>query len=163
MRKIILPFIVIVVAALLLSTTACKQPDFEMSWFSLEGSGFYETQDDSSSIKISGVVEFEIPRVATEPMWAQIVAWEYIIREGNQVVLDIHDENYYTVLGDLIISKSAQQSDFLWVVIETNTPKVGDIYSGANPDSVELIMWIVDSNGNSYVMDNTVAFDFLRN
>ena len=162
MRKIILPFIVVAAAALMVSTTACKKAELDYSWYSMEGSGFYHSQDNSSSIKLLGFVQIGTPRVATEVIYAQIAAWEYVILEGNQVVLDINSSNYYQVLGDLFINQSFQQSDYLWVALQTLTPKSGDIFNGANPDTVDITFWIVDDNGNQSVMNTTVNFEFTR-
>jgi len=162
MRKKILPFIVIVVAGLLLSTMSCKKANLDLSWYSMEGSGDYNSQDDTSSISLSGFVSLSIPQVATDEMWAEIVAWEFLVLEDSSVVLEINSNNYYTILGDLTLNQSSLQTDYVWVVLQTLTPKVGDIYEGANPNSLQMTFWIIDNNGNSYVMEDTVEFQFTR-
>jgi len=162
MRKKILPFIVIVVAGLLLSTMSCKKANLDLSWYSMEGSGDYNSQDDTSSISLSGFVSLSIPQVATDEMWAEIVAWEFLVLEDSDEVLEINSNNYYTILGDLTLNQSSLQTDYVWVVLQTLTRKAGDIYEGANPNSLHMTFWIIDNNGNSYVMDDTVEFQFNR-
>jgi hypothetical protein len=162
MKKIRLPFIAIVAAALLLSTTACKSPVLDIEWYELEGSGTYNSLDNTSTIKLYGSVELTIPNVATETIKGRIWAWEYIISEGDTIVLYIHSAISYEVLGDYTLDKSEESSRFLWLDIETVFPRTGDMYNGANPDTVSLTLWIVDNNDNTYTLAAAAPFQLTR-
>lgn len=162
MRKKSLPLIGVVVAVLLLSTSACKDAVFEITWSNLEGSGTYNSLDNTSTIKLSGSVEIDIPTVITQQMWAKIYAWEFIIRQGEQLVLYLNSDNNYDVLGDHTINKSEEQTSLLWLELETQVPKPGDLYDGATPDSVELILYIADSDENTYSSSNVGSFTLTR-
>jgi UDP-N-acetylglucosamine enolpyruvyl transferase len=162
MRKIAIPLIACAAVLLAISTAGCKKANLDISWSSLQGSGYYHTQDNTSSITVNGVVHLQIPQVATDPMWAEIYSWRYVITAGNVVVLDINSDNYLTALGDITLDISDRQSSSLWVSIETTTPKTFDIYDGDNPDTVTLILEVLDSSGNTYTLSNSAAFDFSR-
>lgn len=162
MKKIRLLVIAIVLAALMLSTTACKSPVLDITWYELEGSGTYHSLDNTSTIKLSGSVELTIPNVATEPITGRIYAWEYIISEGDTLVLYIHSAISYEVLGDYTLDKSEESSSFLWIDIETVIPRTGDMYNGANPGIVTLTLWIVDNNDNSYSLGAAAPFQLTR-
>ena len=162
MRKIKLPVIAFALAALLLSTTACKSPVLDMTWFKLEGSGTYHSVDSTSTIKLYGEVNLIVPNVATDPMWGKIYDWEYIISEGPNIVLYIKSAISYEVLGDYTLDKSEDDSDFLWLDIETVIPRTGDMYKGANPDTVWLTLWIVDNDNNLYTMNASAPFQLTR-
>ena len=150
------------VAALLLSTTACKSPVLDITFSELEGSGTYNSLDNTSTIKLFGSVSYEVPNVAVKPIWAKIEAWEYIISEGGNIVLYIHSEISYEVLGDYTLNKSEENSGFLWLDIETVIPRTGDMYNGANPDTVMLTLWITDDNDNSYTVGSAAPFQLTR-
>jgi len=162
MKKIRLPLIAIVVAVLLLSTTACKNPVLDITFYELEGSGTYNSLDNTSTIKLVGSVELKIPNVATDPMWGKIDSWEYMISEGNTIVLYLNSDISYEVLGDYTLNKSEENSNFLWLDIETVIPRTGDIYNGANPDTVTLTLLIVDSNDNFYTVGAAAPFQITR-
>jgi len=162
MRKIRLIFIAIVAAVLLLSTTACKGPVLDMTWLELSGSGAYHSVDDTSTIKLSGSLQIDIPNVATNPMWGKITYWEYIISEGPNIVLYITSDSSYEVLGDYTLDKSEENSNFLWIDIETMIPRTGDLYKGANPDTVSLTMEIMDNDNNFYTMSASAPFQITR-
>lgn len=162
MKKIILPVIVMVVAALLLSTTACKSPVLDISWYELSGSGTYNSLDNTSTIKLTGSVELTVPNVATEPLVGKIEEWEYIISEGTTIVLYIHSSISYEVLGDYTLDKSEENSTFLRLDIETVIPRSGDMYNGANPDTVTLTLGIVDNNDNFYTLTAGAPFQLTR-
>lgn len=162
MKKIRLLFIAVTVAALMLVTTACKNPVLDITWSELEGSGTYNSIDNTSTIKLSGVVELNIPNVATEPISAKIDQWEYIISEGASIVLYIHSAISYEVLGDYTLDESGESSTFLWLKIETVIPRTGDIYNGANPDTVSLTLEIVDSDDNVYQLSAAASFQLTR-
>lgn len=162
MKKIRLPFIAIVAAALLLSTTACKGPVLDITWNVLEGSGTYQSLDNTSTIKLTGEVRLTIPNLATELMWGKIQRWEYIISEGPNIVLYINWENSYDVLGDYTLDKSEESYSFLWIDIETMIPRAGDMYNGANPDTVTLNLEIMDNDDNFYTMSASAPFQLTR-
>jgi hypothetical protein len=162
MRKIRLPFIAMAVAALLLSTTACKNPVIEMTWDELSGSGTYHSLDNTSTVKLFGKVELNIPNVVTEPLWGQITYWEYAVSEGANIVLYINSVNSYEVLGDYTLDKSEGGTDFLWIGIETVIPRTCDIYNGANPDTVWLTLEIYDNNNNYYSISGSAPFQLTR-
>jgi hypothetical protein len=162
MKKIVLPLIVLAALLLVISTSGCKKADMDLTLSSLEGSGFYHSQDGTSGISVNGIVKLEIPNVVSDPMWAEIYAWRYLITAGNLVILDINSDNYLTVLGDITFDFSGRQSSVLWISINTATPKSIDIYNGANPDTVILTLLILDSNGNTYTLENSAAFNFSR-
>ena len=162
MKKIILPVIVMVVAALLLSTTACKGPLLDISWYELSGSGTYNSVDNTSTIKLTGVVELNIPNVATDPMWGKIDSWEFIIAEGANIILYINSDISYEVLGDYTLDKSEESSTFLWLDIETVIPRSGDMYNGTNPDAMSLTLLIVDNDNNIYTLTAGAPFQLTR-
>jgi hypothetical protein len=162
MKKIRLPVIVSVVAMLLLFTTACKKVTLEIEWYSLEGSGTYNSLDNTSTIKLSGSVELILPNVATELIEGRIEEWEFIISEGPSIVLYIHSAISYDVLGDYTLKQSKPNSSFLQLGIETVIPRAGDIYNGANPDTVTLTLAIIDTNDNLYSMSAAAPFKLTR-
>jgi len=162
MKKIRLLFIAIVAVAMLFFTTACKGPVLDITWNKLEGSGTYHSLDNTSTIKLTGRVELSIPNVATDTMWGKITDWEYVISDGTTIVLDINSENSYEVLGDYTLDKSEENLYFLWLNIETVIPRTGDIYNGATPDMVTLSLWIIDNNGNQYVLGAQAPFHLTR-
>jgi hypothetical protein len=162
MKKIRLLFIAIVAAVLLLSTTACKSPVLDITWYELEGSGTYNSLDNTSTIKLTGSVELTIPNVATKPIEGRIEQWEYIISEGATIVLYINSSISYEVLGDYTLNESEENSGFLWLEIETVIPRSGDMYNGANPDTVTLTLWIVDNNDNQYTVGSAAPFQLTR-
>ena len=162
MKKIMLPLIVIAAMMLMISTAGCKKAKLDLSWSSLEGSGYYNTQDGTSSISVNGIVALEVPQVVEKPMWAEIYSWRYLITAGNVVVFEIDSDNYLTALGDITFDISGRQNSFLWVSIQTAAPKPFDIYSGANPDTVILTLLILDSNGNTFTLENSAPFSFSR-
>ena len=162
MKKITLPVIVIAAVVLLLSTTACKNPALDISFSELQGSGTYNSVDNTSTIKLSGEVQLTIPRVATEPMWAEIDSWEFIVSEGATIVLYINSDISYEILGDYTLDQSEKNSNILWLDIETMIPRAGDMYLGANPDQVTLTLWIVDNNGEYYTVGAAAPFQLTR-
>ena len=162
MRKIKLPLIAIAAMLLVISTAGCKKANLDLSWSSLEGSGYYHTAEGTSSISLNGVVALGVPQVVNESMWAEIYAWRYLVTAGNVVVLEINSDNYLTVLGDITLDISDRQNSFLWISIETTTPKPLDIYGGDNPDTVILTLGVLDSNGNTYTLKSSAPFDFSR-
>ena len=162
MKKIRLLFIAVTAAALLLGTTACKNPVLDITWYELEGSGTYNSVDNTSTIKLSGGVDLNIPNVSTELMTADIEQWEFVISEGASVVLYIPSSISYEVLGDYTFYKSKENSNFLRLEIETVIPRAGDIYNGANPDTVSLTLWIVDNDDNVYEVSAAAPFELTR-
>ena len=162
MKKIRLLFIAVMTVALLLVNTACKKPVLDITWYLLEGSGTYNSVDNTSTIKLTGGVELNIPNVSTELMTAEIDQWEFIISEGPSVILYINSSTGYEVLGDYTFYKSRENSNYLLLEIETVIPRVGDIYNGENPDTVSLTMWIVDNNENVYELSAAAPFELTR-
>ena len=162
MRKIRLTVIALAAAALLLSTTACKSPEFDMTWVELSGSGTYHSIDNTSTIQLFGSVQLIIPNVATELMWGKIDAWEFYISEGSNIVLYINSDISYEVLGDYTLDKSEENYFLLWIDIKTTIPRTGDIYNGANPDTVSLSLWITDNDDNQYTMAASAPFQLTR-
>jgi hypothetical protein len=162
MKKIRLLFIAVTAAVLLLATTACKNPVLDITWFELKGSGTYNSVDNTSTIKLSGGVELNIPNVSTELMTAEIDQWEFIISEGPSIVLYINSNISYEVLGDYTFYKSRENSNFLLLEIETVIPRAGDMYNGANPDTVSLTLWIVDNDDNVYELSAAAPFELTR-
>ena len=166
MKKRILSLLPIITLAVVvfIPTASCDKAKFDMSWKELTGSGVYHSQTNTSSIKLTGIVEFDTPSVANDVMTAQILSWRFVVLQGDIVVLYISDQSLYSVLGDVIFSKSENQSDFVWVMIETLPPKAGDIFQGATPDALVCSMEIVDNHGNVYEVENPVpvSFEFTR-
>ncbi|MGD2085290.1 MAG: hypothetical protein PVH61_03815 [Candidatus Aminicenantes bacterium] len=162
MRKIRVLVITTLTAVLLLSTTACKRPVLEITWNELAGSGTYNSLDNTSTIKLSGSVALTIPTVATDAIRGEISAWEFIISEGEVIVLYINSDLSYEVLGDYTLDQSEERSDFLWIDIETVIPRTGDMYNGANPDTVSLTLWIEDDSDNTYTMRAAAPFQLTR-
>jgi hypothetical protein len=60
------------------------------------------------------------------------------------------------------ITAEIEQSTSLWFGIETVIPRAGDMYNGANPDTVSLTLWIVDNNDNVYEMSAAAPFVLTR-
>lgn len=162
MRKIRSLFIAMVVTALLLSTTACKGPVLDIAWSELSGSGTYHSLDNTSTINLSGSVDLNIPNVATNPMWGKISYWEYIISEGPNIVLYLTSDLSYGVIGDYTLDESEENSNSLWLNIKTMIPRTGDIYKGANPDTVSLTLEIMDNDNNYYTMSASAPFQLTR-
>jgi len=161
MKKIRLLFIAVMSVALLLVTTACKNPVLDITWYELKGSGTYNSVDNTSTIKLSGGVELNIPNVSTELMTAEIEQWEFMISEGPSIVLYINSSISYEVLGDYTLKEDGD-STFLRLGIETVIPRAGDIYNGANPDTVSLTLWVVDNNDNVYELSAAAPFELTR-
>ena len=78
------------------------------------------------------------------------------------MVLYINSATGYEVLGDYTLFNSRENSTALLLEIETVIPRAGDIYNGANPDTVSLTLWIVDNDDNVYEMSAAAPFELTR-
>lgn len=161
MRKSIL-ILVFVVSVLLMFNTSCDKVGVEIVLDILEGSGSYSQQDDTSTIRLIGWASFSQSRISKETVWASISYWQFQIKVGNQTMLIIDGTNYPLVVGDIFINVSGLESSRLWVYIEPPSPIPGDIFNGYNPDTIDMIMQVVDENGNSYDVTGTADFEFTR-
>ena len=162
MKKSIL--ILILVSVLLVFTTSCDKAGIQVAVELLEGSGSYSQQDDTSTIRLVGWVNFDQSNIVKDELLAAVAGWQFTIREGSQITLIINNENYFTVLGNIFINfSSGLHLGSLYVIIELPAPLAGDIYNGGNPDAVDMKMFVVDENGNGYEVDGSADFQFTRN
>ncbi|NIM15767.1 MAG: hypothetical protein GTO45_27510 [Candidatus Aminicenantes bacterium] len=163
MKKTIYVVVFLLIFVLLLGfTSGCKKVEIdEFTWELVEGSGSYSSQTNTSSLKLSGILSIVQPRIAYEPLKANILDWRYYLLEGEAPVVAIHPFNYASIFGDIFPSISGWQEDFLWVQIQVETID-GDIFNGATPDVMEISLAIEDEKGNLYNMVARAPFEFTR-
>jgi hypothetical protein len=146
----------------MLTATSCKRAEAEFTWSSLEGVGSYSSATDTSTIKLSGWIKIEQPAVNKQPFQVTLADWQYTVVAGSAIVMNVKKDGVTQVLGDVTMATSALSFDFLWVEIETTTPKAGDIFYGNNPDLLQFDVLIQDDSGNVYDMAASTPFQFTR-
>jgi hypothetical protein len=140
----------IMIIAMMVFTSSCKKVELAFTWAKLEGTGTYSSADDTSTIKVEGWLRIEQSNISRTAIVANAVDWQFQVMEGQRIILQLNKDGYHQVLGDVFINTSDLELEFLWVYIETTTPKAGDIFNGANPDTMELAMLVQDDTGNIY-------------
>jgi hypothetical protein len=155
----ILPIFVLLVGF----TSGCKKIEIdEFTWELVEGSGSYLSQSNTSSLKLTGILTIVQPRIAYEPLKANILDWRYYLLEGEAPVVAIHPFNFASLFGDTIPSISGWQENSLWIQIQVEAID-GDIFNGSTPDVMEISLAIEDEKGNLYNMTARAPFEFTRN
>ena len=162
MRKSIL-ILVFVVSFLLVFNSSCGKTEIELEWDLLEGNGSYSQQDDTSSIRLIGMLHFNQSRIVTDSLQAGISYWSFVVKEGEDLVFDLNISTYPLIIGDVFINQSGVEPLSLWVYIEPPNPIPGDIFNGRNPDNVEMYVQVIDENGTTYEGAITATFEFTRN
>ncbi|MCP5052231.1 MAG: hypothetical protein GY940_34000 [bacterium] len=160
MKKIV--SLILIIVALTIFATSCKKLVQELTWFKLDGAGAYSSQSDTSTIRVEGWVQIEQSEIAKLPSQLLIVDWQFLIFEGNQFVLELLKDGYYSLLGDVFLNTSSLEFEFLWVYLETTTPKTGDLFNGFNPDTMQLTLIVQDADGNTYQLEAQTNFQFTR-
>ncbi len=164
--------IIIVIFLITIFSQSCKDPSLDFEWFLLEAEGNYSTENNSSYLKLNSWVEINQSSVNINPsssvdatyfMYASVVNWSYRVYSGDQLVFEVTRFSIEQLFGDILLNVATDQMDYLWVVIESETPLKGDIFNGLNPDSVEIEMTISDDSGGGYSVINTIPFTFNRN
>jgi hypothetical protein len=113
-------------------------------------------------LKLAGVLSIVQPRIAYEPLKANIFDWRYYLLVGEAPVVAIHPLNFTSIFGDIFPGISGWQEDFLWVQIQVDNI-AGDIFDGAAPDVMEISLAIEDEKGDLYNMTARAPFEFTRN
>ncbi len=164
MKKTIDVIVLFLIFILVLGFTGgCKKAEIEeFTWELVEGSGSYASQTNTSSLKLVGVLSIVQPRIAYEPLKANIFDWRYFLLVGEAPVMAIHPLNFTTLFGDTFPGISGWQEDYLWLQIQVNNI-AGDIFDGATPDVMEISLAIEDEKGNLYNMTARATFEFTRN
>jgi hypothetical protein len=154
---------ILIVVVMVLFTTSCKKAELEFTWNKVEGVGVYSSADDTSTIKLEGWLRINQPSIIKTPFQVSIVDWAYYVAEGDTIVLELLKDGYHSVIGDVFINTSEQTFDWLYVYIETTTPKAGNIYKGMSPNSLLLTFIIQDDQGNFYEQSVSAPFSFTTN
>lgn len=150
---------------------SCKKPTLDFNWFLFEAMGSYSAGDNTSYIKLNAWVEINQSSVninqnratdATHFQVASVVNWSYRVYSGDQLVFEVTDFSFSKMFGDIHLNVATEQIDYLWVAIESELPIPGDIFSGMNPDRVEVEMSIYDNDSNAYFVSNSAPFIFSR-
>ena len=164
MKKTIYVVVILLIFVLLLGfTSGCKKVEIdEFTWELVEGSGSYSSQTNTSSLRLNGKLTIVQPRIAYEPLKANILDWRYYLMEGEVPVVAIHPFNLGSIFGDILPSLSGWQEDELWVQIQVDSID-GDIFNGSTPDVMEISLAIEDEKGNFYNMVARAPFEFTRN
>jgi len=163
MKKLVSVTFTIITIILMLATVSCKKSEAEFIWSKLEGSGSYSSTDNTSTIKLSGWIMAQQPEVRVQPLQLFLADWQYLVMEGSTVVINVKKDGVTQIFGDVTMSATEISYDFIWVEIETKTPKDGDIFSGHNPDALQFEVIIQDDSGNFYTMAAATSFQFERN
>ena len=169
MKKLVSLTLAIVVLALF--STSCKKFEAELSWYQVEGNGYYDETTDTSSIKVEAWIKIEDADIADFPPQLSLLDWKFdIFSKEGALVMQIAKSGYHQVVGDALINTSDFEFDFLWVYIETTVPKSGDIFNGGfndltnpnlvNDGSMTVTMIAQDDDGNFYDMQAAAAFTF---
>lgn len=163
MKKIIYVVVILLIFVLLLGfTSGCKKVEIdEFTWEVVEGSGSYSSQTNTSSLRLNGILTIVQPRIALEPLKANILDWRYYLMEGEIPVVAIHPFNFVSIFGDFLPGISGWQEDLLWVQIQVDAID-GDIFNGSTPDVLEISLAIEDEKGNLYNMIARAPFEFTR-
>ena len=164
MKKTIYVVVILLIFVLLLGfTSGCKKIEIdEFTWELVEGSGSYSSQTNTSSLRLNGILTIVQPRIAYEPLKANILDWRYFLMEGEAPVVTIDPFRFASVFGDILPSLSGWQEDALWVQIQVDSID-GDIFNGSTPDVMEISLAIEDEKGNLYNMIARAPFEFTRN
>lgn len=164
--------LVIFIFTIAIFLQSCKNPVLDFEWYLFEADGTYSSENDSSYLKLNAWVEINQSSVNTNPaspvdsthfMYASVVNWNFRVYSGEQLVFQITKYNIESLFGDILLNVAENQSDYLWVAIESETPLSGDIFNGMNPDSVEFEMTMSDGEGGGYSILTSVPFIFNRN
>jgi hypothetical protein len=164
MRKPI--FVSVLAFALLVSlmtTTGCKKTEFEdAQWELLEGSGFYDSQTDTTILNLNGRISLTQSRITNEIMRAEIINWQYAFFVGEDPVMAFDQTTYPDHIGDAWVSVSGLEEDHLWIQIQTGLPIPGDVLKGATPDILQLGVIYRDDKGTTYTIVGQTDFEFTR-
>ncbi len=153
---------VIIIFSLLVLTTSCKKLEMEFSWEKVAGSGSYSSQSNTSTIIVQGWLRIKQPAIARESLKASLADWEIIVNAGTTPVLTFLKNDHNSAVGDVLLSTSELADLWLYVYIETTTPKSGDIYKGLNPDNITVSMKAQDEAGATYTYTTSATFEFTR-
>ncbi len=164
--------IIIIIFLITIFTQSCKDPSLDFEWFLFEADGAYSAEDNTSYLRLNAWVEINQSSVNINPsssfdpthfMYASVTNWSYRVYSGDQLVFEITRFNIKQLFGDIHLNVALDQIDYLWVAIESESPLEGDIFSGMNPDSVEVEMLIYDDSGGNYSISRKIPFAFTRN
>lgn len=153
----------LVISALLLFNTSCKDIKLELTWSEVTGSGSYSSQTDQSTLELEGWIRVVQPGIVETPVQSMLVDWAFGIYEGDTLVLQVQKDQITSVLGDVTLNTSQVEFFWLWVYLTTTTPKNGDIFKGYNPDSMLFTAIVQDFEENLYQEQIIVDFQFTRN
>lgn len=164
MKKIV--FVVVLTLALVgvLSTTGCKKVELDgLEFFLVEGSGSYSSLDNTSTLKINTRISINQSDITeNEPLKASLLLWQIVlITPDNTLSLELTNDNYRSVLGNVFASISNWQEDWLWIELEV--PSVdGDLFKGVDPEQMQLSLLVEDNEGNTYTLGVAAQFEFTR-
>lgn len=152
----------LVVMALLLFNTSCKDIKLELVWADVSGSGSYSSATDQSSIEMEGWIRVVQPGIVETPVQSMLVDWAFSLYQGNTLVLQVQKGDIASVLGDVTLNTSEVEFFWLWVYLTTTTPKNGDIFNGYSPDTMVFSVIVQDFEENLYQDQVSVQFQFTR-
>ena len=151
---------------------SCKDPELNFEWFLFEAQGSYSSSDDSSYLKLNAWLKINQSSVNTNPSspldpshfeYASVINWRFQIFSGDQMILELTDRNIYQKFNEIHLNVAADQYDYVWVAIESQSPLPGDIFNGISPDRVQVEMSIYDTGGQAYSVVSSTSFTFDRN
>jgi hypothetical protein len=163
MKKAVLTiFIAMVMVVMVFFTSSCKKAELEFSWNKVEGIGVYNSVENTSTLKLEGWLKIDQSSIVKTPFQVSIIDWVYYVTQNNTIVLEIPKDGYHSVIGDVFLNTSELTFDWLYVYIETTTPKPGDLFNGMEPNQLELIFVIQDDQGNFYEQAVSAPFNYTR-
>jgi hypothetical protein len=155
--------LILVLVVMVIFSASCKNYQAELSWYQIDGSGYYDETNNTSSIKVEAWLQIEDTVIADFPPQLSLVDWQFVLLNSDGgPVMQIAKSGYYQVVGDALVNTSDFEFDFLWVYIETTNPKTGDLFGGAVPTTMVVSIAAQDNEGNFYELQNSVPFNFTK-
>jgi hypothetical protein len=173
-------FIVFFLFLFLILTPSCKTAEeastdipFDarnVGFWSLMGRGSYNSQTNQSTIYFRLVVRNQIASAVST-----IKDWKVRLLAGDEVALEITQDNYKTLLGENVFlevihpynqdpnSTTALGRITLHADDSDGKPVPGDIFNGNSPSSIEAFITIENFNGYTYEISNkSIDYTFSR-
>ncbi len=165
-----LPLLVSIILLFVLASS-CKNPVLNLEFYLFEAEGSYALNENVSYLKLNAWVKINQSTVNINPAYsldpthfvnASVKDWEFLIYEGENLIIELNNNNINTVFNNIYLNTASDQYDYLWVSVVSEELIPGDIYEGKYPDSVEVRMVVTDDNGEVYYYSKTVPFVFER-
>lgn len=164
-------YLVIILAVATLSQ-GCKDPALDYQWFLVEGQGSYNSDSNTSGLKLNAWLKISQSSVNINPnssadithfQYASVASWSFRLFQGEELVFEVSSVDIGRVLGDIFINIAKDQYDYLWVAIESQVPLEGDVFNGMNPDRLEVSIGVYDDSGSGDILTGSSSFAFSRN